>query len=219
MTAAEWMTTDDIKRMILSRGYRNSEHRLRLFILACCDAAESPPEIRSLAEGIRTLRRSIEGKSTVLERVHAKQLAVDELQRWSGQHPNHSWALAALELNNIHFGLLYQTAWHMVSILQRAASPTHVPTEGVSRSRFYAGLAREVFGPLRKQRLLVRWRTETVRLLADGIQADRAFDRLPILTDALEEAGCDNAELLAHCRGSGPHVPGCWALDLVRGVY
>jgi len=44
-------------------------------------------------------------------------------------------------------------------------------------------------------------------------------DRLPILADALEEAGCDNAEFLNHCRGPGPHVFGCWALDLVRGCY
>jgi hypothetical protein len=44
-----------------------------------------------------------------------------------------------------------------------------------------------------------------------------AFDRLPILADALEEAGCDEPALLAHCRSDGPHVRGCWAVDLVLG--
>jgi hypothetical protein len=53
--------------------------------------------------------------------------------------------------------------------------------------------------------------------LAQTIYADRAFDRLPILADALEEAGCDNADVLAHCRGGGPHVRGCWVVDLVLG--
>ena len=53
--------------------------------------------------------------------------------------------------------------------------------------------------------------------LAQGIYDDRAFDRLPVLADALEEAGCTNAEILAHCREPGPHVRGCWALDLLLG--
>ncbi|OWK46791.1 hypothetical protein FRUB_00490 [Fimbriiglobus ruber] len=38
---------------------------------------------------------------------------------------------------------------------------------------------------------------------------------MPILADALEDAGCDNIDLLAHCRGTGPHVRGCWAIDLI----
>jgi hypothetical protein len=53
--------------------------------------------------------------------------------------------------------------------------------------------------------------------LADAIYAERAFDRLPILADALEDAGCDSADPLAHCRGDGPHVRGCWVVDFVLG--
>jgi hypothetical protein len=59
------------------------------------------------------------------------------------------------------------------------------------------------------------WRSETAIALASGIYAERAFDRLPILADALEEAGCDHPDVLAHCRGPGPHVRGCWVVDLV----
>jgi uncharacterized protein DUF6331 len=61
------------------------------------------------------------------------------------------------------------------------------------------------------------WRTSTVLALAQGIYDERAFDRLPILADALEDAGCDNEEMLAHCRGAGPHARGCWVVDLVLG--
>jgi hypothetical protein len=61
------------------------------------------------------------------------------------------------------------------------------------------------------------WRTETVMALARAIQIDRAFDRLPILADALEDAGCDHPDVLAHCRGPGPHARGCWVVDLVLG--
>ncbi len=61
------------------------------------------------------------------------------------------------------------------------------------------------------------WNDGTVVKLVQGIYDDRAFDRLPILADALEEAGCDNSDILAHCRGPGPHVRGCWIVDLLLG--
>jgi hypothetical protein len=61
------------------------------------------------------------------------------------------------------------------------------------------------------------WRSIHVMGLADGIYEDRDFDRLPILADALEEAGCTDAEILSHCRGPGPHVRGCWVVDLLLG--
>jgi hypothetical protein len=62
-----------------------------------------------------------------------------------------------------------------------------------------------------------RWLSSTVVSLAQTVYAERAFDRLPILADALEEAGCDNADILAHCRGDEPHVRGCWVVDLILG--
>jgi len=66
-----------------------------------------------------------------------------------------------------------------------------------------------VFDPL--------WRSETALALAAGIYAERAFDRLPILADALEDAGCEDTDILGHCRGPGPHVRGCWVVDLLLG--
>jgi hypothetical protein len=71
--------------------------------------------------------------------------------------------------------------------------------------------------PFRPVALDPSWRTSTVLALADGIYADRAFDRLPILADALEEADCDRADVLEHCRGDSPHVRGCWVVDLLLG--
>jgi hypothetical protein len=60
-----------------------------------------------------------------------------------------------------------------------------------------------------------QWLTEVVVGLARGIRADQAFDRLPVLADALEEAGCDDAVILNHCRGCDRHVMGCWAVEAV----
>jgi hypothetical protein len=61
------------------------------------------------------------------------------------------------------------------------------------------------------------WKMRTVATLAQSIYNDRAFDRLPILADALEEAGGRDAEILAHCRQPGPHARGCWVIDLLLG--
>jgi hypothetical protein len=58
---------------------------------------------------------------------------------------------------------------------------------------------------------------EKTATLAQAIYDDRAFERMPELADALAEAGCSNPDILSHCRGPGPHVRGCWVVDLVLG--
>src|SRR5262249_34682000 len=73
-------------------------------------------------------------------------------------------------------------------------------------------------GCLLRVELLPLWRTAEAVAVARGIDASARFDDLPVLADALEEAGCSDANLLAHLRGPGPHARGCWALDLVRSV-
>ena len=81
-----------------------------------------------------------------------------------------------------------------------------------------AELVREVVGnPFRPAALDPRWRTADVVGLARGIYEDRAFDRLPLLADALMDAESDDEDILSHCRAAGPHVRGCWVVDLVLG--
>jgi hypothetical protein len=64
---------------------------------------------------------------------------------------------------------------------------------------------------------VLAWNDRTVIKFAQAINDERAFDRLPILADALEDAGCQDADILAHCRQSGEHARGCWAVDLLLG--
>ena len=79
-------------------------------------------------------------------------------------------------------------------------------------------LLRDIFGnPFRPIVADPAWLTPTVQFIAVALYQDRAFDRLPILADALEEAGCTNADVLLHCRLPGEHVRGCWVVDLVLG--
>jgi hypothetical protein len=63
----------------------------------------------------------------------------------------------------------------------------------------------------------VRQNDACVLKIAQGIYEDRTFYLLPILADALLDAGCDDEELIAHCRSEGPHVRGCWAVDAILG--
>jgi hypothetical protein len=80
-------------------------------------------------------------------------------------------------------------------------------------------LLREIFGnPFCPGSVARVWRTPEVIALARGIYAERAFDRMPILADALQKAGCDRADILDHCRDTGAtHIHGCWVVDLLLG--
>ncbi|MGL6096772.1 MAG: hypothetical protein ACRC7O_13370 [Fimbriiglobus sp.] len=74
-----------------------------------------------------------------------------------------------------------------------------------------------VGNPFRPVTFAPEWRSPTAVALADTIYAERAFDRLPVPADALEEAGCDSPDVLSHCRSPGPHARGCWVVDGVLG--
>jgi hypothetical protein len=79
-------------------------------------------------------------------------------------------------------------------------------------------LLRDIFGnPFRPVNLDHSWLTPKTVGLAQAIYDQRTFDRMPILADALEEVGCADPENLNHCRGSDPHVRGCWVVDLLLG--
>jgi hypothetical protein len=73
------------------------------------------------------------------------------------------------------------------------------------------------FRPLVLHPAWLSWNNGTVPKLAQAIYDERSFDRLPLLADALEDAGCTDADILAHCRQPGKHVRGCWVVDLLIG--
>ncbi|WP_246173422.1 hypothetical protein [Limnoglobus roseus] len=79
-------------------------------------------------------------------------------------------------------------------------------------------ILRDIIGnPFRSVVFDPSWHTDTARSLAEAAYEDRAWDRLPILADALEDAGCEDEAVLNHLRGPGPHCRGCWVVDLVLG--
>ena len=84
--------------------------------------------------------------------------------------------------------------------------------------QYQSRLLFEVFGnSLRHVEFDPRWQTSDVVGLARAIYDDRAFDSMPILADALMDAGCENDQIISHCRANGPHVRGCWVVDMILG--
>jgi hypothetical protein len=83
-------------------------------------------------------------------------------------------------------------------------------------------LVREIFGnPFRPSALDPRWldwKENTLLRMAHVIYRKRCFRNLPILADALEEAGCNDAAILTHCQAAVAHVRGCWVVDLLLGM-
>ncbi len=76
----------------------------------------------------------------------------------------------------------------------------------------------DIFGnPFRRVAFDPAWRTDTVVLLARQMDESRDFSTTPILADALQDAGCEDDNILSHCRGSVTHIYGCWVVDLVLG--
>lgn len=99
--------------------------------------------------------------------------------------------------------------------LIRQAYPTY-DTEDPDECPDQADLLRDIFGnPYRTMPLAAEWRTPAVLALAEGMYAARQFEAMPVLADALEEAGCQHSEILQHARKPALHVRGCWLIDLI----
>jgi hypothetical protein len=97
-------------------------------------------------------------------------------------------------------------------------SPPKGKAEWLSRQRHLTRLLRCILGnPFRPVTTVPSWLTPSVKALAQIIYDERTFDQMPILGDELAKSGCADKEILGHCRGSGPHVRGCWVVDLVLG--
>src|SRR5262249_33579532 len=91
--------------------------------------------------------------------------------------------------------------------------------DGATRTERAAQVAllRDIFGnPFCPVTFSHSWRTDTVTPLPRTMYESRDFSAMPILADALQDAGCDNDDILSHCRDASlTHVRGCWVVDLV----
>jgi hypothetical protein len=193
---------------------RASDRKLRLFAVACCRTAPNDfIDDARVREAIETSERYADGLATREQLRAARKGALSRLGRYVCHlQPWHAvWLVMGVLLNLTAAPLLPsmdEDHWFdgYFRVLQQA-SGRHCP------------LLHDLFGPLpfRQVPFDPAWRTPDVRRLAEAIYQERALDRLPILADALEEGGCTDADILADCRGTGPHTRGCWTVDLLLG--
>ncbi len=119
-------------------------------------------------------------------------------------------------------GRVHEVMFRYVSRALDGSWPTGTSIDGSyfkEPLRIQLNRIRDIFGnPFRPVARDPAWLTSDVLALAGGIYEEKAFDRMPILADALQDAGCDNDDVLNHCRDTQlAHVRGCWVVDLLLG--
>ena len=202
MTEAEWLASGEAYRPLLQVREFASIRKLRLVAAAFARWLQELP-------GFKDARPCAD----LIEEMADKPKPYSELEDRLHSLPGSSWALSHTVVGDASVGknlskLVFQAE---CSFVERSQAPEAV-------HRMMIGLLCEVFGnPFRPVTIDPSWLSPTVKALAKSIYTDRTFECLPSLADGLEKAGCDYAEVLNHFCGPGPHVKGCWALDLVLG--
>jgi hypothetical protein len=230
MTEAEWLACADPTLILDFLQGKASHRQLRLLAVACCLRIWTllPVACKNL---ITVLESSADGLVATLEYQAAWEHAEAEVLAADHDPPNSlTYATASTGVSNP------PTIPSVKSCMDTAASAVACADAESAQDDEYDAtseaawtqerheqvrLIRDIFGnPFRAVFVNPYWLTlndGTVVKIAQAIYADRAFDRLPVLADALEDAGCHDAEILGHCRQPGPHVRGCWVVDLLLG--
>ncbi len=226
MTEAEWLAAESPERLLLWLGAksrrRRSVRKNGLFVAACASRVKSFMTQGITLRGLELAERMAEGVAGEPE--YNAFLADFQNMSHPGT-PGPQEAARVVPFYAVHVTLPHRIGQssekQAVSAARCCAGVYYAANDVPCAMREIAVQAdylRDIVGnPFRSVVLDPTWRTPTVLQLAQALYHDRAFDRLPILADALEEAGCTDAAILGHLRGPGPHVRGCWALDLLLG--
>jgi hypothetical protein len=220
LTEKTWFAATDPQAMLRFLGRRASDRKLRLFGCACCRRAWGFAKGKRFHEALLLIEGFADGTVKDRDRGRAHQIG-SQLHLSSSGNPEgclgaELWEAArkTLDRDECDFGESAAAAFGWAA----GNGPVFFAAKEEERAQ-QTLLVHDMFGnPFRRVKLNLAWRTSDVILLAKGIYAERAFDRMPILADALQDAGCDSDDLLNHLRDtSATHVRGCWALDLVLG--
>jgi hypothetical protein len=222
MTEAEWLAHTDLVRVLRSLSGTPSDRKRRLFAGACCRRiwhllATEPP--RQLVEQAERAADGFSASADVAD--FAKQVLSSRSQ---GQSASKLAVIAAFWAG---VGNCREASRCAASAMASDRTPFDRGQAlwrrfAKDERRAQSDLLRDIFGPLPFRPITVdpawlRWNWGTVPAIAEHVYDDRAFHDLPILADALTDAGCNNEEIVAHCRSEGPHVRGCWVVDLILG--
>ncbi|HEY7159580.1 MAG TPA: hypothetical protein VH575_36875 [Gemmataceae bacterium] len=208
MTEAEWLACTDPYKMLAFLGDKVSDRKQWLTACACC---RNIPGFLASDAGrscLEVVERFAEGAATEEELVALHEDDWD--MRWYRNWPGSSLGRAITTYHDAH--------WDMLP----AGATREERTEAVSRAMAeVTGLVRELFSNLFRLTTLdpswLTWHDGLLVSMARQMYDSRDFTDMPILADALEEAGCTDQDILGHCRSGREHVRGCWVVDLVLG--
>lgn len=242
MNENAWLANDDVGRMLHALPGRPSNRKLLLFACACCrrhwptlharsrKAVEVVEAYADLDATDEDVARAFLDARAVSHQGDGANAAMHAVAHPAGEYA--SLAGAVCQVVYYCARAAAATAFPRPSLHAQMSSPrTLVGNEDAATLGYVAareaekvrlaGLLREVLGfPFCPKHVRQQWLAangQAVLRIADDIYTGRAFEELPILADALEDAGCADADLLGHLRSPGPHVRGCWALDLILG--
>ena len=237
MTESEWLKADDtvdmfdhLKRQARSQRASLPHRRLRLYACACCRRVWHLLGDSRSRTAVEVSERYADGQATrsaLAKACRAAGEVLTALKRGGGRSAYlAAWVALWASADSIHdvWGGTSSAAADLAARLGKEAG-AGMRSARASESMRQAELMREVFGnPFRPAALETSWRTADVAALARAAYEERRLPegalepaRLALLADALEDAGCDNADVLGHLRGPGVHVRGCWTVDLVLG--
>ena len=211
MDEAEWLACKDPTPMLGFLCGRASERKLRLFACACCRKVWHHMTSDRSRHAVGAAERFADGEcdTVVLQRAQRAANAVCNSYRYRDGDVAWSQAPAASS------AALVDARTAAVRSSSEIRWPAGKGSTG--QVRLLRDIIGNPFRPIPVDLSWLAWNDGTVVRLAQAIYDERAFDRLPVLADALEEAGCHDADILAHCRQPGEHVRGCWVVDPILG--
>jgi hypothetical protein len=230
MTEAEWLASADPTPMIRFVEGTAGDRKRRLYAVACCCHVRQHGLLAEplYQEALLTAERFADGTATVRELKAAR----DTIE---GAHPGRfepttrgyaAWALRQALATRNHVAGFWASEACCNALTARARGDREWNQEvheamtaaATDTRRSLAALVRCVHGnPFQPVTADPGWRTSSALALSTRMYEARDFTPMPVLADALQEAGCDAAAVLDHCRSGGPHVRGCWVVDLLLG--
>ncbi len=229
MTESEWLNCADPQVMLEFLREKTSDRKPRLFAVACCR------RIWHLVTDGRS-RQAVE----VAERFADNLAKTSELKaacpmRRNDADPCEKVAWGVADRNALISAVITSAA--TILIASPESSSTQVfevlerrEEEAVTKlleqsnkmvrreEAEHCQILRDIFGnPFHHIAIDSSWLTPAVKALAQSIYDERTFDQMTFLGEELVKSGCDNQEILGHCRGPGPHARGCWVVDLLLG--
>ena len=203
MTDAEW-DRSQIPHLLAEALGRDSTSRKRRLCLCAYSRLLLPRNSEEAVGVIGVADQFADQVATLDQLKEANALARDQARR---------------RTNHLGYTLLNRTTLQEVSSANMN-SAVHLiyRLSGLSELQL-SDVIRDIFGnPFRPAIFSPEWRTDTAVTLARTMYDSREFGAMPILADALQDAGCDNADVLNHCRDANQvHVRGCWVVDGVLG--